>query len=228
MTTTPANMLAHILDWLRAGYPAGIPRQDYVALAGVLHRALTPAEVEQFAAELAAGSQDPSEQDIADLIQSRVHERASAEDIARVSARLAEGGWPLARSPERRAEPGAPQVAESAFAAPAAPAHDSPGGHRPGLITRILDWLRAGYPAGVPTTDYIPLLALLRDRLTDAEVNEVATALREAGLAAPNAQEIGREITRITREAPSREDLQRVREHLSEMGWPPAFLDDTH
>ena len=28
----------------------------------------------------------------------------------------------------------------------------------------VLDWLREGYPAGVPPKDYIPLLALLRRR----------------------------------------------------------------
>ena len=31
-------------------------------------------------------------------------------------------------------------------------------------LTGILDWLREGYPAGVPPKDYIPLLALLRRR----------------------------------------------------------------
>ena len=41
-------------------------------------------------------------------------------------------------------------------------------------LTGILDWLREGYPAGVPPKDYIPLLALLRRRLTEDEVREIA------------------------------------------------------
>lgn len=35
------------------------------------------------------------------------------------------------------------------------------------FIERALNWLRAGYPGGVPDTDYQPLLALLRRRLTE-------------------------------------------------------------
>jgi uncharacterized protein DUF3349 len=40
-----------------------------------------------------------------------------------------------------------------------------------GLLTRIVAFLRAGYPEGVPANDYIPLLALLRRRLSDDEVD---------------------------------------------------------
>ncbi|WP_162562002.1 DUF3349 domain-containing protein, partial [Mycolicibacterium brumae] len=31
----------------------------------------------------------------------------------------------------------------------------------------VLDWLRAGYPNGVPPKDYFPLLALLTRTLTE-------------------------------------------------------------
>ena len=30
-------------------------------------------------------------------------------------------------------------------------------------VSRVLDWLRAGYPGGVPGPDRVPLLALLRN-----------------------------------------------------------------
>ena len=35
MSSTRDNFLARAVDWLRAGYPAGVPRQDYVALLGL-------------------------------------------------------------------------------------------------------------------------------------------------------------------------------------------------
>jgi hypothetical protein len=42
------------------------------------------------------------------------------------------------------------------------------------MLTRVVAFLRAGYPDGVPAHDYIPLLALLRHRLSDDEVIAVA------------------------------------------------------
>jgi Protein of unknown function (DUF3349) len=42
------------------------------------------------------------------------------------------------------------------------------------FLTAIINWLRAGYPNGVPPTDYIPVLALLSRRLTTDEVKAVA------------------------------------------------------
>jgi Protein of unknown function (DUF3349) len=49
------------------------------------------------------------------------------------------------------------------------------------VLTRIVAFLRAGYPEGVPARDYIPLLALLRRRLTDDEVVAVAAELMSGG-----------------------------------------------
>jgi len=42
------------------------------------------------------------------------------------------------------------------------------------LLTSILNWLRAGYPEGVPGSDRVPLLALLQATpLTDDQVRQV-------------------------------------------------------
>ena len=42
----------------------------------------------------------------------------------------------------------------------------------------VMDWLLEGYPAGVPPKDYIPLVALLRRRLSDEEmISQMATFL---------------------------------------------------
>ena len=36
---------SRILGWLREGYPQGVPREDYIALFGVLQRHLTEEEI---------------------------------------------------------------------------------------------------------------------------------------------------------------------------------------
>ena len=38
----------------------------------------------------------------------------------------------------------------------------------PPVPAKIVNWLRAGYPEGVPGTDYIPLFAVLRHQLTES------------------------------------------------------------
>ncbi len=84
---------------MRAGYPDGVPQGDYVALLGILHRRLTDAEVETIAGEIAsAASRDNpvTEDDIRTMITEQVYQRATKKDVARVSAMLAAGGWPLA------------------------------------------------------------------------------------------------------------------------------------
>lgn len=40
-------------------------------------------------------------------------------------------------------------------------------------LRSVLDWLRAGYPEGIPAKDHFALLAVLRRRLTDEEIAEV-------------------------------------------------------
>lgn len=43
---------------------------------------------------------------------------------------------------------------------------------RPSFLAKIVGWLRAGYPDGVPEHDYVPLVALLGSQLTDDEVRD--------------------------------------------------------
>lgn len=90
---TPA-VIERILAWLRAGYPQGVPQQDYVALFGILHRSLTDAEVEQIARAVehqGAGDDDA----IRTQIERLVHQSASDTDIQRVTDHLIAGGWPV-------------------------------------------------------------------------------------------------------------------------------------
>jgi hypothetical protein len=99
-----STFISRAVDWLRAGYPAGVPRQDYVALLGVLRRKLTEEEVRKIAVDLAeqsvlAGDDPISTEDIERMVGNSVLQEASPEDVVRVSARLAAGGWPLVDPP---------------------------------------------------------------------------------------------------------------------------------
>ncbi|MDG3009224.1 DUF3349 domain-containing protein [Rhodococcus sp. D2-41] len=102
------------------------------------------------------------------------------------------------------------------------------------LIGSILDWLRAGYPDGIPPKDYVPLLAVLRRKLTDAEVREVVEILdaetpRPDDAAGPEAPptpistaDIEATISQLTNEEPLEDDVRRVAARLAAGGWPLA------
>jgi Protein of unknown function (DUF3349) len=68
------------------------------------------------------------------------------------------------------------------------------------LVARMVAFVRAGYPQGVPENDYIPLLALLRRRLSDDEVAVVARELAARGELNIDTADIGAAIMRITDE----------------------------
>jgi hypothetical protein len=89
----------------------------------------------------------------------------------------------------------------------------------PPVLQAIVDFVRKGYPHGVPQQDYLPLFALLRRRLSEEEVEEVAAALAADPAADADARAIGEAIEQVTREAPSEKDIERVRSRLDEAGW---------
>ena len=89
------------------------------------------------------------------------------------------------------------------------------------FLNSVVAWLRAGYPEGIPPTDYFPVLALLSRRLSNDEVKLVARDLMQRGDF--DHVDIGVLITQLTDELPSPTDVERVRERLAAKGWP---LDD--
>jgi Protein of unknown function (DUF3349) len=86
------------------------------------------------------------------------------------------------------------------------------------FLAKIVAWITAGYPEGVPGPDRVPLFALLRPRLTDDEVKTVAKELMNRGEF--DEVEIGVLITQITDELPDPADIERVRNRLATKGWP--------
>jgi Protein of unknown function (DUF3349) len=96
--------LRSIIGWLRAGYPEGVPDVDYIPLFALLGSQLTDSEVASVADALANESDPDSAEAIRTAIKSVTHEQPKDSDIARVRARLAAGGWPLAK-PDNRSWP---------------------------------------------------------------------------------------------------------------------------
>ena len=91
----------------------------------------------------------------------------------------------------------------------------------PDFLTKIVGWLRAGYPEGVPEHDYIPLFALLGSQLTNDEVTLIGDEL--AFSADPqSAEAIKKAIATVTHTTANDADINRVRSHLAAGGWPLA------
>jgi hypothetical protein len=93
-------------------------------------------------------------------------------------------------------------------------------GMRVGL-SRVVAFLRTGYPAGVPARGYVPLVALLPRRLTDDEVMSTMRKLAARFGWPIGRVDIGVEITHVTDEMPSNDDIVRVQERLN-AGRPPT------
>jgi hypothetical protein len=91
----------------------------------------------------------------------------------------------------------------------------------PPVLQSIVDFLRKGYPQGVPERDYLPLFALLRRRLTDDEVRQLADDLVEQSSDEGTSQAIRDAIEHLLNDSPSESDVNRVREQLACAGWEP-------
>jgi hypothetical protein len=93
------------------------------------------------------------------------------------------------------------------------------------LFASILEWLRAGYPEGVPGPDRVPLLALLRATpLTEDEIKEVIRTITapETGAVidgAIPADEIQGFIEGVTHHDAGPENVKRVADRLAAAGW---------
>ncbi len=211
-TARNESLVSRVVGWIREGYPDGVPDHDYVALYGILQRALAPSELDRVVGELMydadSGEAIVTRPVIAERIADVVKGPATPGDVARVSARLAAAGWPLwAGSWDGDTPSGG----------------DPESPVRPNLVSRVVGWLREGYPSVMPSQDYVALVALLRRRLTDAEVAQVSRELVRHGTLPPDRADVGTAIAKVTSDLPSEEDMSRVRAYLSAHGWPTDF-----
>lgn len=95
----------------------------------------------------------------------------------------------------------------------------------PAIVARVVGFLRAGYPEGVPVTDYVPLLALLHRQLSDDEVCQVAAELTSSGQWPVAGTDIEVAITKAIDAMPSPKDVQRVTQRLEAGGWTGSTAD---
>lgn len=95
----------------------------------------------------------------------------------------------------------------------------------------VLEWLRAGYPTGVPGPDRVPLLALLRSTpLTDNEIQLVIREITAAETDEPpghqiDYDEIERFVEGVTHHDAGPEDVRKVAATLAAAGWPLSGID---
>jgi hypothetical protein len=95
-----ANFFRSVIQWLQVGYPDGVPGPDRIALLELLRS--TPLSEDEITEvvdaideeELSTTSVDRDV--LADFLSDMTHYDAGPENIARVAARLAAAGWPLA------------------------------------------------------------------------------------------------------------------------------------
>ncbi|MBJ7291790.1 DUF3349 domain-containing protein [Williamsia sp.] len=86
----------------------------------------------------------------------------------------------------------------------------------------ILDWVRAGYPEGVPPKDYFPLLALLKRSLDEEQVTRaILTVFKEHGTDNPVTEDqIRSAIAKVIELEPNPEEINQVASRLASVGWP--------
>ena len=93
-------------------------------------------------------------------------------------------------------------------------------------MSSIVAFRRTGYPKGLPATGYVPILALLRRRVSDDEILTITTKLIVPGRRSIDTADAGVEVTRITDEMPSQDDVERVRHRLNAIGRPGDSADN--
>ncbi|HWF28864.1 MAG TPA: DUF3349 domain-containing protein [Mycobacterium sp.] len=87
-------------------------------------------------------------------------------------------------------------------------------------VARIVAFIRAGYPGVMPATGYVPLAALLSRRPSDDEIITITSELVVRRHTPISSADIGVEITRVTNEMPSLDDIERVQRRLDVIGCP--------
>jgi hypothetical protein len=85
-------------------------------------------------------------------------------------------------------------------------------------LSKVVAFMRAGYAPGMPATGYAPLAALSRRRISDDEINAIASDFTMHRRAPITTADVMVAITRITDGLPSLDDMQRVERRLDAIG----------
>jgi hypothetical protein len=87
------------------------------------------------------------------------------------------------------------------------------------VVSKMVDFLRAGLPPGAPSTGYIPALALFPRSASDDELGLLASHFGPSGNFAITSTDIGVALTRLLGALPSPHDIQRASRRLVADGW---------
>jgi Protein of unknown function (DUF3349) len=91
--------------------------------------------------------------------------------------------------------------------------------HLADWVAGFVAFVRAGYPTGMAATGYVPLAALARRRLCDDEITAITSELMMHRRSPISSADVGVEITRITNEMPSPDDIERIQRRLDAIGY---------
>lgn len=98
--SSTAAFFRSVIRWLQCGYPDGVPGPDRVPLLELLRSTpLTEEQIKEVVDEIdeeVPPGEEIGRDVIEDFISGVTHHDAGPENIARVAARLAAAGWPLA------------------------------------------------------------------------------------------------------------------------------------
>jgi uncharacterized protein DUF3349/ANTAR domain-containing protein/GAF domain-containing protein len=87
-----------------------------------------------------------------------------------------------------------------------------------GPLAKIVEFLRADYPDGIPSTGHVPLVALLRRRLCDDDLERIAEEICELGPPVRH-HHVDVAVRRVLREAACAGDVDEVGRRLADAGW---------
>ncbi|MFT3945284.1 MAG: DUF3349 domain-containing protein [Ancrocorticia sp.] len=246
----PDGIISAILQWLRSGYPEGVPTTDYFPLLALLRNSLTEEEYAEVVDRIERYHSDPIRvSTIRRAIEQVTTEVPNEEEVRQVAARLASAGWPLSSRARHLADvvhtrlpdevtvgdvesgkyddvirEGVAEEAELGLIVTAAGDEfpELPELPKSGVVRLALEWLRAGYPEGIPPKDYTPILALLSRRLSDDEVREVVRGLvRKTDPSETEVSRIDAQVlmTKVLGDLPSDADIARVKKKLESSGF---------
>lgn len=92
------------------------------------------------------------------------------------------------------------------------------------LFDSAINWIRKGYPEGIPPTEFPPLLALLVRVLDEGQVTDVVLQLAKYyDVDNPVTEDRIRDaIAGVIRDEPNSEEINQVASRLASAGWPLA------
>ncbi|MEZ5210321.1 MULTISPECIES: DUF3349 domain-containing protein [unclassified Gordonia (in: high G+C Gram-positive bacteria)] len=90
------------------------------------------------------------------------------------------------------------------------------------VFENVINWLRSGYPEGIPPKDYPPLFALLTPILDESELTDVvlALALSRDPESPTTRDDVAAAIAAVTDSHPSQDEVNQVAARLAAAGWP--------